>query len=139
MITENLKVASSAAPGIAATLLFLGQTTHHRFKLLIAPHKDSVCRFKKESDRGKSLSDISLGIIDKGPMLDKLYLEALDQSVKDLVPAPDRHMKFGGKVMLVSGDFLQLLPAHEKANRTEIVNHTLKNSVTLWDDKVVIL
>ena len=41
--------------------------------------------------------------------------------------------------MLVSGDFLQLLPAHEKANRAEIVNHTLKNSVTLWDDKVVIL
>ena len=42
MITENLKVASSATSGIGATLLFLDQTTHHRFKLPIAPHMDSV-------------------------------------------------------------------------------------------------
>ena len=40
MITKDLKVATSAASGIAATLLFLGQTSHHRFKLPITPHKD---------------------------------------------------------------------------------------------------
>ena len=84
MITENLKVATSAASGIGATLLFLGQTTHHRFKLPLTPHKDSVYNFKKESDTGKFLSDTSLGIIDEGPMLNKLYLEALDWSMKDL-------------------------------------------------------
>ena len=33
MITNNIKVATSAASEIAATLLFLGQTIHHRFKL----------------------------------------------------------------------------------------------------------
>ena len=59
--------------------------------------------------------------------------------MKDLVPAQDGHKKFGGKVMLVSGDFWQLLPVLGKANRAEIVNHILKNSVTLWDDKVIIL
>ena len=101
MIAETHKVATSAASGIAATLLFLGQTTHHRFELPVTPHKDSVCYFKKESDTGKFLSDISLGIIDEGPMLNKLHLEALDQSMKDLVPAQDRNKKFGGKVMLV--------------------------------------
>ena len=77
MITENFKVATSAASGIAATLLFLVQTTHHRFELPLTPHEDSVCNFKKESDTGKFLSDVSLGIIDEGPMLNKLYLEAL--------------------------------------------------------------
>ena len=41
--------------------------------------------------------------------------------------------------MLVSGDFCQLLPVVEKTNRAEIVNHMLKNSVTLWDDKVITL
>ena len=40
MITQDLKVATSVASGIAATLLFLGQTTHHRFKLHLTPHKD---------------------------------------------------------------------------------------------------
>ena len=139
MITQDLKVATSAASGIAATLFSLGQTTHHRFKLPLTPHKDSVCNFKKESEIGKFLSDISLGIIDEGPMLNKLYLEALDWSMKDLVPAQDRDKKFGGKIMLVSGDFHQLLPVLEKTNRAEIVNHMLKNSVTLWDDKVITL
>ena len=121
------------------TLLFLGHTTHHRFKLPTAPHKDSVCDFEKESDTGKFLPDISLGIIDEGPMLNKLGLEALDQSIKDVVPAQRSYKKFGGKVILVSGDFWHLLPVLEKANRAKIVNHTLKNSVTLWDDKVVTL
>ena len=137
MIKENLKVAISAASGIAATLLFLGQTTHHRFKLPLTPHKDSVCNFKKESEIGRFLSEISLGIIDEGPMLNKLYLEAVDCSLKDLVPAEDKEKKFGGKIILVSGDFRQLLPVLEKASRAEIVNHTLKNSVTLWDNKVI--
>ena len=41
--------------------------------------------------------------------------------------------------MLVSGDFCQLLPVLEKTNRVEIVNHMLKNSVTLCDDKVITL
>ena len=139
MISENLKVATSAASGIAATLLFLGQTTYHRFKLPLTPHKDSVCNFKKESETGKFLSEISLGVIDEGPMLNKLYLEALDWSMKDLVPVEDKEKKFGGKIILVSGDFRQLLPVLEKASRAEIVNHALKNSVTLWDEKVIIL
>ena len=60
-------------------------------------------------------------------MLNKLYLEALDWSMKDLVPAQDKEKKFGGKVVLVSGDFCQLLPVLEKASRAKIVNHTLKN------------
>ena len=59
--------------------------------------------------------------------------------MKDLVPAEDKEKKFGGKIILVSGDFQQLLPVLEKASRAEIVNHTLKNSVTLWDEKVIIL
>ena len=139
MITENLKVATSAASGITAILLFLGQTTHHRFKLPLTPHKDSVCNFKKESDTGKFLSDISLGIIDEGPMLNELYLEVLDWSMKELVPAQDRSNKFGGKLMLVSSDFWQFLPVLEKTNRAEIFNHALQNSVTLWDNKVIIL
>ena len=59
--------------------------------------------------------------------------------MKDLVPAEDKEKKFGGKKILVSGDFQQLLPILEKASRAKFVNHTLKNSVTLWDEKVIIL
>ena len=123
---DDKRKSQGCNSGIAATLLFLGQTTHHRFKLPLTPHKDSVCNFKKESEIGRILSEISLGTIDECPMLNKLYLEALDQSLKDLVPAEDKEKKFGGKIILVSGDFWQLLPVLEKASRAEIVNHTLR-------------
>ena len=81
MIMKNLNVATSAALGIAATLLYLCQTSQHRFKLPITPHRDSVCNFKKESDTGKFLYEIELGIIDEAPMLNKLCHEALDESL----------------------------------------------------------
>ena len=59
--------------------------------------------------------------------------------MRDLVPPQDRDKKFGGKMMLVYSDFLQLLLVLEKANRAKIVNHTLKNSAVLWDENVVTL
>ena len=59
--------------------------------------------------------------------------------MRDLVPEEDRDKKFGGKLILVSGDFRQLLPVIEKANRAKIVGHTLKQSATLWDEHVVTL
>ena len=134
---EGNDVATSASSGIAATLLYLGRTAHNRFKLPFHPHKDSVCNIKRQSDLAKYLSDIVLAIIDEGPMLNKLCFEALDRSMKDLAPAEDKEKKFGGKLVLVSGDFRQLLPVIEKANRAKIVGHTLKHSVGLWDREVI--
>ena len=55
------------------------------------PHMTSVCNIKNESDTGKCLSAISLGIIGEGPMLNKLCLE----------PPQDMDKKFGGKAMLM--------------------------------------
>ena len=139
IVMNEMDVATSATSGIAATLLYLGRTAHNRFKLPFHPHKDSVCNIKKQSDLAKFLSNISLGIIDEGPMLNKLCYEALDRSMRDLAPTKDKHKKFGGKMILVSGDFRQLLPVIEGGNRAVTVNHTLKHSATLWDDDVVIL
>jgi hypothetical protein len=88
----------------------------------------------------KFLGSIVLGIIDEGPMLNKLCYEALDRSMRDLAPsAKDAKKKFWGKLILVSGDFRQLLPVIEKANRSKIVGHMLKFSSVLWDDKVITL
>ena len=136
---EQREVATSATSGIAATLLYLGRTAHNRFKLPFIPHKDSVCNIKKQSELAEFLAKIDLGIIDEGPMLNKLCYEALDRSMRDLVPDGDQEKKFGGKLILVSGDFRQLLPVIERANRAKIVTHTLKNSATLWDEHVVTL
>ena len=100
MITQDLKMVTTAASGIAATLFSdLTRLPNHRFKLPITPSQGLSCAtFKKESNKGKFFSLIfHFGIIDEGPMLNKLCLETLDQSMKDLVPAQDRDKKnFGG-------------------------------------------
>ena len=139
IIMKGKEVATSASSGIAATLLYGGRTSHNRFKLPFDPRKDSVCNIKKQSELAVFLSNMALGIIDEGPMLNKLCYEALDRTLKDLAPEKNKEKKFGGKLILVSGDFRQLLPVIERASRAKIVNHTLKHSAILWDEDVVTL
>ena len=107
---NNLDVAISAASGIAANLLYLGRTAHNRFKLPFHPTKDSMCNIKKQSELANFLAGISIGIVDEGPMLNSLLYEAIDKTIKDFVPEEHSYKKFGGKLMLISGDFRQLLP-----------------------------
>ena len=92
---KEKEVATSATSGIATTLLYLCRTTHNRFKLPFHPHKDSVCNAKKQSEVATFLSSIALGIIDEGPMLNKLCYESLDRTLKDLVSAEDKQKSFG--------------------------------------------
>jgi len=84
------------------------------------------------------LSKISLAIFDEGPMLDKFCFEAFDRSMKDMAPQEKKKQKFGGKKVLICGDWRQLLPVIERANRAKIIERTLKHSTTLWDENVVI-
>ena len=133
-------VATSASSGIAATLLYLGRTSHNQFKLPFSPHKDSYCNIKRQSDLAKFLLNMKIAIFDEGPMLNKLCFEAFDRSMRDLVQnKEDKRKKFGGKIVLVSGDFRQLLPVMERTSRAKVVRHTLKNSTILWDEDVHIL
>ena len=49
---------------------------------------------------------MKLAIFDEGPMLNKLCFEAFDRSMRDMVQdKQDKDKKFGGKNVLVSGDF----------------------------------
>ena len=82
---NKLDVVVSAASGIAATLLYLGRTAHNRFKLPFHPKSDSMCNIKKQSEMAEFLAGMSIGIIDEGPMLDRLLYEAIDNTMKDFV------------------------------------------------------
>jgi ATP-dependent DNA helicase PIF1 len=83
----------------------------------------------------ESLRKVDIIIIDEGPMLEKYNFECLDRSLRD-VADPDK--VFGGKLVLVCGDFRQLLPIIPRGNRARVVSSTLKRS-KLWDDDVMIL
>ena len=67
---KKLEVAATATLGIVANLLYLGRTAHNRFEIPVENiNRLSTCNVARKSDTAKNLSNISLVIIDEGPML----------------------------------------------------------------------
>ena len=118
-----------ATSGIAALLLPKGATAHSTFKLPCAGlDKNSTCNIPRQSGRAELMRQASLIIWDEAMMCHRHCLEALDRTLRDL-----RHDErpFGGMVVVVMGDFRQVLPVIPCANRGQIVRATFKNS-DLW-------
>ena len=72
-------------------------------------------------------------IIDEAPMLHRYQMEALDRTLRDLT---DRKEPFGGKSLILSGDFRQCLPVIPGASRGTIVDAALNRS-HLWSNFTV--
>ena len=67
-------------------------------------------------------------LIDESTMLDRYMLEALDRTLRDLL---DNEKPFGGKIVILAGDFRQCLPVVPGASRPETVHHCINQS-SLW-------
>ncbi|CAN1744092.1 ATP-dependent DNA helicase PIF1 [Linum perenne] len=103
-----LVVASS---GIAATLLPDASTAHSRFKIPIEVHHTSTCMVKK----GTQLAEV---------------IKAATLIVWDEAPGPG-YKPFGGKSVLLGGDFRQTLPVIVEGSRSDCLNASLTRS-PLW-------
>ncbi|XP_015944077.1 uncharacterized protein LOC107469212 [Arachis duranensis] len=126
-----LNVASS---GIAALLLPNGQTAHSRFKVPLSVNQDSICNIRQGTPLARLISSAKLVIWDEAPMLNKFCFEALDKCLKDVLRF-DRgynpHAPFGGKIVVLGGDFHQILPVIPRGSREEIF-HSCINASNLW-------
>ena len=117
-----------ATTGIAAQLLTLGRTFHSRLKAPLTPTPDSTLQISAQSALARLVRTSKLLMIDEATMLDRYLLEALNRTLKDLMGS-DR--PFGGKIIVLAGDFRQCLPVVQGAARGEIVNHCINQSA-LW-------
>ena len=115
--------------GIASNLLHLGRTLHSRFKVPLTIDKDSVCNIQAQSNLAQLIRMSKLIVWDEAPMNHRYQLEALDRSLRD-ISGIDR--AFGGKSMVLSGDFRQCLPVIPNSNRAEVVGAALNRS-HLWN------
>ncbi|XP_024014386.1 ATP-dependent DNA helicase PIF1-like [Eutrema salsugineum] len=120
-----LKVASS---GIAALLLEGGRTAHSRFAIPIVVNKFTFCSIKKESNLADLIRISKLIIWDEALMMSKDCFETLDRTMRDILEVDK---PFGDKVIVLGGDFRQILPVIPNAGKTEILMATL-NSSPLW-------
>ncbi|XP_016173423.1 uncharacterized protein LOC107615924 [Arachis ipaensis] len=126
-----LNVTSS---GIASLLLSNGRTTHSRFKILLNIIEDSVCNIKPSSPQAILPLKAKLIIRDEALMVSRYCYEALGKCLGDIMrcsPTYSKDLPFGGKVVVLGGDFRQILPVILRGSRQDIVHSTV-NSSYLW-------
>ena len=117
-------VLSMAWTGIAALLLPGGRTCHNAFVLPLKWDDTSRCGTKLKHK--KFLLAVDVIIWDEAPMASSDALAAIDSELRDIMRMPD--MPFGGKVMVLGGDYRQVLPVIPRATRLQIVRKSLKSS-----------
>nr|GEY71917.1 DNA helicase [Tanacetum cinerariifolium] len=127
--SEEKIVLAVASSGITSLLLPSGSTVHLRFKLPLELTEESLCRITKNSYIGKLSANTNLIIWDEAPMNDRSYFEALDRSLMDILTEP--HSLFGGKSVLLGGDFRQTLPVKKGASKMEVISSCISES-ELW-------
>lgn len=109
-------VNAYASTGIAATLMDDGMTIHSGFGVTVNLEETSTSRITAISATGKSIHDK-----DGLRVIEKLLREEIMQNNKP----------FGGKTLVISGDFRQTLPIVVRGNRVSIIESSIISS-TLW-------
>uniref|UniRef100_A0A8R1ITB1 ATP-dependent DNA helicase n=1 Tax=Caenorhabditis japonica TaxID=281687 RepID=A0A8R1ITB1_CAEJA len=124
----NKNVQCTAWTGIASTLLSNGRTSASLFKLKIG-NDSKTSNHSKGSNETKKLKEVDVIIWDECSMISKTALETADFVLRDL---PDSPFSFGGKRIVLGGDFRQILPVIRRGTKTDLTNNCIKNSY-LWN------
>ena len=119
------KVVPVATSAVAAVLLDEGRTAHSTFKIPIPCTAESTCGISVRSQLAQEMRDIDLIIWDEVVMCHRYCVEAVERSLRDITM---RRELFGGKCVLFSGDFRQILPVIQGGSRAQIVHACIRSS-----------
>jgi ATP-dependent DNA helicase PIF1 len=128
--SQNKLAAATATFGVAASIMLGWRTAHSRFKIPLISNDGGFCSFTKQSGTAKLLHATSLIIWDEASMTKRQAVEALDNSLRDIMNRPG--LPLGGKTIVFGRDFRQVLPIVRKGSRDQIVDASLWRSY-LWD------
>lgn len=121
-------VLSYATTGIASDLLVNGRTVHSGFKLPLTINEKSTSGIETESDVAKTLATAAVIIIDEVSMLSKYAFEIIDDVLRRIM---NNQTPFGGKLLILGGDFRQTAVIIPRGTSTDIAECCIKNSY-LW-------
>ena len=113
----------NATSGIAATLFEGGQTLHCRFKIPVGVTKNAPLTITRNSKHADLIRKAKCIMWDEAPMGHKDWLLWLDRQLRDI---GDSGKIFGGKILVLSGDFQQIPPVVPKASKMVIINSSIK-------------
>uniref|UniRef100_A0A8R1HK93 ATP-dependent DNA helicase n=1 Tax=Caenorhabditis japonica TaxID=281687 RepID=A0A8R1HK93_CAEJA len=128
LTTMNKNVQCTAWTVTDSTLLQNGRTSASLFKLNIG-NDSKTSNHSKGSDEAKKLKEVDVIIWDECSMISKTALETADFVLRDLTDSPS---PFGGKRIVLGGDFRQILPVIRHGTKTDPINNCIKNSY-LWN------
>ena len=111
-----------------------GRTAHSRFKIPINLESSSTCHIPKQSDTAKLLCQSTVLLWDEATMAHRHAFEAVDKTLRDLTNLDE---PFGGKIVILGGDFRQVLPIVVKGTRSQTVDACIVRSY-LWSYVTVI-
>ncbi|CAH1432688.1 unnamed protein product [Lactuca virosa] len=125
-------IDATASSGVAANNMPGGRTAHSRFKLPINLENNLVCKISRQSGTAQLLRTAKVIIWDEASMAKRHALEAVDPTMKDITGVM---LPFGGKIMVLGGDFRQVLPVVRRGTRAQSVNSSIRIS-PLWSSIV---
>ena len=132
--SQSQIVLCVASSGIAALLLVGGRTSHSRLKIPLQLHETSTCNVTPGSALGVLLYNTALIIWDEVPMQHRHCFEAVDRVLRDI---RRQDTLFGGIPVIFGGDFAQIAPVIKRADRSQIVDASIRQSY-IWDETDVI-
>ncbi len=121
-------VLAVASSGIASLLLLGGRTAHSRFKISIDLHDESTCNITQQMKVTELVRKTDLIIWDEAPMMHHRTFKVVDRTLCDLMQLDDAQATdkiFGGKTVVLGGDFRQILPVVPKGGQEDIVSASL--------------
>ncbi|XP_066361095.1 uncharacterized protein [Miscanthus floridulus] len=112
-----------ATSGVTASIMPGGRTAHSHFKIPLTIDNGAFYTFMKQSGTAKLLQASSLIIWDEASMIKRQSVEALDNSLHDIMDRPE--LSFGGKTVMFGGDFRQVLPVVWRGSSAQVVGASL--------------
>ncbi|XP_022026932.1 uncharacterized protein LOC110927913 [Helianthus annuus] len=126
--SRGLIALATASSGAAANNMPGGRTAHSRFKIPLNLENNSMCNIKKQSGAAKLIRSTKIIIWDEASMAKRQAIEAVDRTFQDIIGVS---LPFGGKIMVMGGDFRQVLAVIKRGTRAQIVDSSVRMS-PLW-------
>ncbi|XP_027101097.1 ATP-dependent DNA helicase PIF1-like [Coffea arabica] len=114
-----------ATSSIAASILCGGRIAHARFKISIDISDRSTRRVSKQNSLATLIRESKLIIWDETPISKQASIEGLDDLLKNIMNSSEI---LGEKVVVLGGDFRQMLPIVCSGTKVETINACLINS-----------
>ena len=113
--SQDKLALATATSRVAASIMRGRRMAHSCFKIPLTLEEGGCCSFTKQSGTAKLLQQAALIIWDEASMTTRQNVEALDNNLRDIMGWSN--LSFGGKTVVLGGDFKQVLPDVRKGSR----------------------